>query len=63
MSAEMIMFEILKRAKTEEFRARLDAPAITTDIIVGFPGETDAEATTQRVRIAATRAGITEAKG
>jgi threonylcarbamoyladenosine tRNA methylthiotransferase MtaB len=25
------------------FQARLDRPAITTDVIVGFPGETDAE--------------------
>ena len=31
------------RAKIEMIDARLDRPAITTDIIVGFPGETDAD--------------------
>ncbi len=31
------------RAKIDLVRARLDRPAITTDIIVGFPGETDAD--------------------
>lgn len=31
------------REKVELARARLDRPAITTDIIVGFPGETDAD--------------------
>ncbi len=30
------------RAKVTLVKARLDRPAITTDIIVGFPGETDA---------------------
>lgn len=31
------------REKVESIKARLDRPAITTDIIVGFPGETDAD--------------------
>jgi threonylcarbamoyladenosine tRNA methylthiotransferase MtaB len=31
------------RAKVESAKSRLDRPAITTDIIVGFPGETDAD--------------------
>ncbi|MBN1359228.1 MAG: tRNA (N(6)-L-threonylcarbamoyladenosine(37)-C(2))-methylthiotransferase MtaB [Sedimentisphaerales bacterium] len=31
------------RAKVELIRSRLDRPALTTDIIVGFPGETDAD--------------------
>ncbi|MFA5238547.1 MAG: tRNA (N(6)-L-threonylcarbamoyladenosine(37)-C(2))-methylthiotransferase MtaB [Phycisphaerae bacterium] len=31
------------REKIELIRNRLDRPAITTDIIVGFPGETDAD--------------------
>jgi len=31
------------RASVELIKARLDRPAITTDIIVGFPGETDAD--------------------
>ncbi|MEN6428714.1 MAG: tRNA (N(6)-L-threonylcarbamoyladenosine(37)-C(2))-methylthiotransferase MtaB [Phycisphaerales bacterium] len=31
------------RAKVALVKSRLDRPAITTDIIVGFPGETDAE--------------------
>jgi threonylcarbamoyladenosine tRNA methylthiotransferase MtaB len=31
------------RAKVELIRNRLDRPAITTDIIVGFPGETQAD--------------------
>jgi threonylcarbamoyladenosine tRNA methylthiotransferase MtaB len=31
------------RAKIDLVRSRLDRPAITTDIIVGFPGETDAD--------------------
>ena len=30
-------------AKVESAKSRLDKPAITTDIIVGFPGETDAD--------------------
>lgn len=29
--------------KLDQFRSRLDQPAFSTDIIVGFPGETDAE--------------------
>jgi threonylcarbamoyladenosine tRNA methylthiotransferase MtaB len=29
--------------KVESAKSRLDRPAITTDIIVGFPGETDAD--------------------
>jgi len=31
------------RNKVEAIKSRLDRPAITTDIIVGFPGETDAD--------------------
>jgi threonylcarbamoyladenosine tRNA methylthiotransferase MtaB len=31
------------RKKIESIKIRLDRPAITTDIIVGFPGETDAD--------------------
>ena len=31
------------RKKVESAKSRLDRPAITTDIIVGFPGETDAD--------------------
>ena len=31
------------RQKVELIKSRLDRPAITTDIIVGFPGETDAD--------------------
>jgi len=31
------------REKVELIKSRLDRPAITTDIIVGFPGETDAD--------------------
>ena len=31
------------REKVESIKSRLDRPAITTDIIVGFPGETDAD--------------------
>lgn len=31
------------RKKVESVRARLDRPAITTDIIVGFPGESEAD--------------------
>jgi threonylcarbamoyladenosine tRNA methylthiotransferase MtaB len=31
------------RATVEAIKSRLDRPAITTDIIVGFPGETDAD--------------------
>jgi threonylcarbamoyladenosine tRNA methylthiotransferase MtaB len=31
------------RRKIDMVRSRLDRPAITTDIIVGFPGETDAD--------------------
>lgn len=31
------------RAKIDMVRSRLDRPAITTDIIVGFPGETNAD--------------------
>ncbi|MGE5293917.1 MAG: MiaB/RimO family radical SAM methylthiotransferase, partial [Solirubrobacterales bacterium] len=31
------------RARVALVRSRLDRPALTTDIIVGFPGETDAE--------------------
>jgi len=31
------------RDKVALIKARMDRPAITTDIIVGFPGETDAE--------------------
>jgi threonylcarbamoyladenosine tRNA methylthiotransferase MtaB len=31
------------REKVELAQSRLDRPAITTDIIVGFPGETDAD--------------------
>ncbi|MCU0915916.1 MAG: tRNA (N(6)-L-threonylcarbamoyladenosine(37)-C(2))-methylthiotransferase MtaB [Planctomycetes bacterium] len=31
------------RSKVALVRSRLDRPALTTDIIVGFPGETDAE--------------------
>ena len=31
------------REKVESAKSRLDRPAITTDIIVGFPGETDAD--------------------
>jgi len=31
------------REKVESVKLRLDRPAITTDIIVGFPGETDAD--------------------
>ncbi|MFO0947396.1 MAG: tRNA (N(6)-L-threonylcarbamoyladenosine(37)-C(2))-methylthiotransferase MtaB [Planctomycetota bacterium] len=30
-------------ARCEQLRSRLDQPAFTTDIIVGFPGETDAD--------------------
>lgn len=41
-------------AMVERVRSHLDVPAITTDVIVGFPGETDAdfEATLQAVRSA-----------
>ncbi|MHC4751923.1 MAG: tRNA (N(6)-L-threonylcarbamoyladenosine(37)-C(2))-methylthiotransferase MtaB, partial [Planctomycetota bacterium] len=31
------------RQKVESMKSRLDRPAITTDIIVGFPGETEAD--------------------
>jgi len=31
------------RQRVESIKSRLDRPAITTDIIVGFPGETDAD--------------------
>lgn len=31
------------RQKVESIKTRLDRPAITTDIIVGYPGETDAD--------------------
>jgi len=31
------------RAKVELIQSKLDRPALTTDIIVGFPGETDAD--------------------
>ncbi|MHC4426187.1 MAG: tRNA (N(6)-L-threonylcarbamoyladenosine(37)-C(2))-methylthiotransferase MtaB, partial [Planctomycetota bacterium] len=31
------------REKVESIKSRLDRPAITTDIIVGFPGETDVD--------------------
>lgn len=31
------------RNTIEQIKSRLDRPAITTDIIVGFPGETDAD--------------------
>src|SRR5262249_51843028 len=30
-------------ARIERVRRELDAPALTTDVIVGFPGETDAD--------------------
>jgi threonylcarbamoyladenosine tRNA methylthiotransferase MtaB len=46
--SERILKRMRRRYSVEEFRekvdfinARLDRPAITTDIIVGFPGETD----------------------
>src|SRR4030043_2347747 len=31
------------RQRVESIKSRLDRPAITTDIIVGFPGETEAD--------------------
>ena len=39
------------RAKLELIKSRLDRPAITTDLIVGFPGETDGDFE-QTVRLA-----------
>ena len=48
--SDAVLRKMCRRYKTDEFRkrvesikARLDRPAITTDIIVGFPGETEAD--------------------
>jgi len=48
--SDSILKKMLRQYTVEEFRekvdlikSRLDRPAITTDIIVGFPGETDSD--------------------
>ena len=48
--SDKILIKMCRQYRVDEFRekvelakSRLDRPAITTDIIVGFPGETDAD--------------------